>query len=125
METHQRGARVIGIADDERHVLAHVVRLAEGDDLGIVQRGDRQPGAGGDGKVRRVRPVGKVCRLQPDRFASIGGIGQEGGQYARDPRQFQRRLCLGHECQRLGSERAFQRCGKIERRVSHHARFHQ
>ena len=121
MEPHQRQHIAALLADDEGNMLAQVVAAAEGDDLGLLAWGHRQAGAGGDGEVRGVAPVGQIGARQADRLFRRGGVDKESRKNARQPCQLHRGAGLGHVSDGLGHERPLQRPDQIQRRVGQSA----
>ena len=108
-------------ADDQRDMLAQVIARAEGDDLGVLARLDRQARAGLDGELHRILERGEIGggHLR-------GGVypcrDHEGRQDPGQPRQFHGRDRCGLRGARIGTEGAAHRFGQIERRIGKAAR---
>ena len=103
-------------------MLAHVVELAESNDFRLVDLCDRKPRACGDDQAGRIVPCGQIGGQQCDMFTRRIGIDHEGGKDTRDACQRQCNLGFGQPGQRFGTERSFQRSGKVERGIGNGAR---
>jgi hypothetical protein len=110
----------VGLADQQRDMLAGHLVGAEGDDLGIFRVGDRQVRARDDAQA-----VGILMRVdvgRGDRFLADGGADEERRQQPGHPRETQRgggQLGLD---QRNRPERTLQRRRQIELRIGQRGR---
>src|SRR5690606_19803387 len=102
----------------QRDVLAHVVRAAEGEDLALTGCVRRQVRARGDRQRRGVAPGREILDRDRDALTRWFWDDEKGRQDAREQRQLHRRFGLGAPRQGFGAERALERGGEVERRIS-------